>query len=181
MLKIHALPDGQEASITCLGTLHPLPDAPSRPLKLIKRITVAELGRYKKTLTTPLYGKQAMLQAALGASDWSFGPTHCKGILCRGLKAKVEGFVRRVCGGHTFCLPVYSQEAVSPVFYAITGYLPVENGFVAVAKRRTLLWSLLGLLAGITFVLSYLLFRYGAQGAMAELARVYQELLGLLP
>lgn len=180
MLKIRALPDGQEQSLPCLGTLRPIADAPNHPLRLVKKIIVGELGQYQKTLTTPLYGKQAMLQAALGDSAWSFGPTHCKGILCKGLQTAPEGYVRRVCGGHTFCLPVYAQDAVSPVFYAVSGYLPVENGFVAVARRRTLLWSTLGLLAGVTFVLSYLLFRYGAQGAMAQLSGLFQWMLELL-
>lgn len=169
--------DGEDAGYTCLGSLCPMEgEAPSRPVCLKKRIAVYNLGRYTKQLVTPMYPRQAMTDLSVRSAQHRFEPTRCKGVLCGTLRCKPDGYVTRSSGGHRFCLPVYEQKRLSGSFYHIKGYMLTDDGYLAVAARRWLLWLSLALLGGSTFVLGYLMWQYGAQGAWDELLRFFGEL-----
>ncbi|MEG1942929.1 MAG: hypothetical protein RR049_03860 [Angelakisella sp.] len=176
MLTIKALPDGAESALSCLGTLCPLEGVPSEGVSLSKKIEVDGIGSYKKKLYTPLYKTGAMQSLSVGDPIRRFDATHCFGVLCSGVSVRPLGYVTRNCGAHCFCLPVYDPKDIPSAFYRINGYMVTSDGFVAVAGRRTLLWALLGLGAGIIFVLSYLTFEYGAEGAAEVLAQFWQSL-----
>ncbi|MEG0853415.1 MAG: hypothetical protein RSF82_06045 [Angelakisella sp.] len=177
MLTIKALTDGSEGSLPCLGTLCPLENEPSDTVCLTKRITVDNIGAYTKKLVTPLYKKGVMSRLSVTDPSRSFDPTHCLGVLCRSISIRPKGYVVRLSGAHRFCLPVYETQSLSSYFYSIAGYMVTTDGFVAVAKRRTLLWATAGFLLGTAVVLSYLIFQYGAEGALEELARFGSSLL----
>ena len=53
-----------------------------------------------------------------------------------------------------------------------------EDRYVAVARRNTLFWVLLGLAAGAVFVGTYLTIQYGPQGAWEELSGFFTQLWG---
>lgn len=177
MLTIKALPDGSEEALVCLGSLCPLENEPSRGVCLTKKITVERIGSFKKKLVTPYYNRGVMSRLGVTNPNRSFDPTHCLGALCSGMSMTPAGYVARNSGAHRFCLPVYPVAAVSSAFYRIAGYMVTEEGFVAVTKRRTLLWCLLGLCAGSAFFLTYLLLQYGTQGALTELALLWEAVL----
>lgn len=177
MLTIKALPDGAEEALFCLGSLCPLENEPSRGVCLTKKITIERIGSYKKKLHTPIYRASVMSRLAVTDPHRSFDSTHCIWALCPGLSMRTVGYVVRNCGPHRFCLPLYEIAAISSAFYLIAGYMVVEDGFVAVCKRRTLLWCLLGFSAALAFVLSYLVFQYGPEGAIEELIRLGGYLL----
>lgn len=177
MLTIKALPDGSEEALFCLGSLSPLENEPSRGICLTKKITVEGIGSYKKKLHTPIYSGSVLSRLAVTDPHRSFDSTHCIGALCPGLSMQPIGYVVRNCAAHRFCLPLYETAAVSSAFYRIAGYMSVEEGFVAVCKRRTLLWCLLGFSAAVAFVLSYLVMQYGTEGALEELIRLGGYLL----
>ncbi|MEG1687353.1 MAG: hypothetical protein RR185_06705 [Angelakisella sp.] len=176
MITLNALLDGQEKSLDCMGALCPIEAQQGMAVRLRKKIVLPGMGSYRKVLTTPLYSAKDLRQYALAHSDWSFAPTSCLGVLCTTLQVRPDGYVTRQSGVHRFCLPLYQSDRLSAVFYHVAGYMVTEGGFVAVACRRTLLWVLLGLLAATTFVLSYLAFSYGMQGAGEELIRFWKEL-----
>lgn len=169
MLTIKALPDGSEDALVNLGILCPLENEPSQGIGLAKKITVENIGSYKKKLHTPTYKGSVMSRLAVTDPHRSFDSTHCVGAVCPGLLIPPTGYVVRNSGAHSFCLPVYETASVSSTFYRIMGYMATEEGFVAVCKRRTLLWCLLGLCTALVFVLSYLVLQYGANGAFEEL------------
>lgn len=177
MPKLNAFMDTKEVAYPCLGALRPIADEPSKPVILKKKIVLPRMGRYTKTLSTPLYGSDAMRRLALESPDFSFDAAHCQGLLCSTLQCEPMGYVVRTSGGHRFCLPVFPRDSVSSSFYTIAGYMVTDDGFVAVARRRTLFWTLLGLLAGTVFVLSYMLLQYGAEDAWTELCRFFSGLL----
>lgn len=177
MLKLTAMIDGGDAEYPCLGSLRPMEGGASgRPVALVKRISVYNLGRYTKRLTTPLYQRQAMTNFALHSPQHRLEPANCKGVLCSTLRCKPQGYVTRSSGGHRFCLPVYDSKRLSGNFYRVKGYMLTEEGYLAVATRRWLLWLCLGLLSGVCFVTTYLTLQYGAQGAWDELVRFFSTL-----
>lgn len=178
MLKIPALMDEEDATLTCLGALRPLESEPSRPVALKKKIVLTGMGHYTKELVTPLYDQAVLQRVAVETPGMSFDPTSCIGVVGGAIGNQPLGYVTRTSGGHRFCLPVYNHQQIPASFYSIAGYMLTEDGFVAVAKRRTLFWVILGLLAATTFVLSYMLMQYGAEGAWAILTRY---LSGLFP
>lgn len=172
MLTIKALPDGCEEAMTLLGSLCPLENEPSQGISLVKKITVENIGSYRKKLHTPIYKGSVMSRLAVTDPHCSFDPTHCAGALCPGLSIPPVGYVVRSCGAHRFCLLVYETASISSAFYSIAGYMSTEEGFVAVCKRRTPMWCFLGLCSALIFVLSYLVLQHGAAGALDELIRL---------
>lgn len=177
MTKLKAMMDGEEGELAFLGALRPIDNEPSLSVALKKKIVVYNLGTYTKKLTTPMYRRQAMIDLSARSSTRSFDASSCMGVLCGSLRFPPIGYVTRVCGGHRFCLPVHELGNISNAFYRIAGYMITDEGFVAVAKRRVLLWVLLGLLCGVTFVLGFLLLQYGAEGAWYELKSLFESLL----
>ncbi|WP_283125021.1 hypothetical protein [Angelakisella massiliensis] len=178
MLKIWALKDRQEQDLPCLGALRPVEDAASRRTCLKKRVEVDTMGSYIKEIITPLYEREPLRDLERRDPNWSFQRGNCLGVLCTRTKRPAIGYVTRISGVHRFCLPVYDAEAFPSAFYHITGYMVTEDRYVAVARRNTLFWVLLGLAAGAVFVGTYLTIQYGPQGAWEELSGFFTQLWG---
>ena len=178
MVKIWALKDQQEQALPCLGALRPIEDAASRRVCLKKQIQVDGMGSYIKEIITPLYGQQPLRELEQQETDWSFDRGNCLGVLCSRTKRPAIGYVTRVSGVHRFCLPVYEADRFPSAFYHICGYMVTKDRYVAVLRRNTLFWALLGLAAGIIFVGAYLSIQHGFQGAWEELSSFFIQLWG---
>lgn len=176
VVKLSAMPDGEETVYNCMGALCPIENEPSRPVLLTKRITVYNLGSYTKQLTTPMYSDRVMRDLSVQSAQHRFDPAGCMGVLCGSVSCKPCGYVTRTSGVHRFCLPVYSKDSISGSFYRVAGYMVTPEGYFAVAKRRVMLWVILALLCGVAVTLSYLIYTFGANGAWNELVRLFQEL-----
>lgn len=174
-MKLFAMPDGVDLGYSPLGTLCPIEDEPAVAVSLAKKIKVHNIGSYTKHLLTPMYRKQAMRNYCSTTNNLSFEPSSCVGVLCSSLGCEPDGYVTRTSGLHRFCLPVYQPDRLSGVFYSVTGYMLTDTGYLAVAKRRWLLWLTFSLLCGSLFVLGYLTYAHGLDGALDELARFWGQ------
>ena len=163
-MKIWALEDGQEAGLTCLGTLRVEKALPCRVLRLGKRIVIPGAGRYCKELAVPLYANGAVRRYRGGQPQAQRAPL----LGVTGPRKPLEearGYIRRQEGAYGFCLAVFPLEAAAGLGWRMRGFLSTQEGWVAVATRRVWFWIWLALAAAVVFTLSYSLFRHGwAQG-----------------
>lgn len=176
MVRVKALMDGREESLTPLGEMHSIKGAPAEEMVLEKWVEIPGAGSYWKTFRAPLYSRQVMEELSKkGEQGWSFTPEHCIGMLTREGRSP-KGYVRRRMGLHDLCVPVFPVKGLSALNWKVLGYLPAGEGYLAVMKRRVGYWVWLSIAALLAFGISYLLFRYGPEMLWATIVDLPQTL-----
>jgi hypothetical protein len=176
MTTIWALPDGEEKDLKLLGEPHLAGGLQAGEMRVLKAVTIPGAGSFRKSYSAPIYRRRDMeeLDRRTG-EEWSFSRKRCRGVLAR-KGSRTLGYIRRRVGNHLLCIPVFDPKGFASLGWKTAGYLPVGDGWVAVARRRVGYWIWLTLAALAVFGVSYLLFTQGPQVLLATFQELPQTL-----
>lgn len=163
MIKISAFAQDDSQPLPLLGTLSDIQCKKSTTIELTKTVTVNGIGNFKKKLRSPVYSQNSVKK------HMSHNST-ILGFLGDRKNVQPTGYVLRHSGMHHLCVPVYSQQDYSKLFYSVCGYVTTDNGVLAITKRKIGLWIAISLLACAVICTSILISYFGTDFTLIQLA-----------
>ena len=168
MIKLSAIPDGKEDSLSSLGTMRAVPGVLGKGIKITKQVKIKSSMKRIKMVSTPVYTKRDLV-TVFSAAEKTFFVRKISGAVGNRKKAKAKGYVVHTVGGQTARVPVYELKAYPSAFHQICGYIATDIGYVAVTKRKTILWPLLGFITSFGVMVSLFIYRFGADISFTQL------------
>lgn len=178
MLTIWAMRDTDIQDLPELGLLRSTFQKPNlaktQKILLRKKIEDGRFGPFNKDIPLPLYTKSTLRHLTEIQSNFNTSSSNCIGLLFpHPIPRQPLGYVSIHESVYHLSLPVYNKSLFSPFFFRIVGYLPTNDCYVAVVRRRVLFWILLAAAVCCAFTIVYLSFAYGFFNAMQQLLNFF--------
>ena len=168
MIKISAFAQDKKPSIPMMGRMEKITSIKGTSIILRKRVKTKGLKKYIKAKSSPMYTKKTLFTSFSGAEVATF-TRKIAGVVGNRTKATPAGYIVLKTDDDNFSVPVYPLAAYPSAFHHICGYLVTDEGYVAVAKRKTIFWALIGFMTSFAVMISLFIYRFGAEITLLEL------------